>query len=68
MNQCGSSHDRCARIGVRVLGRVDIESGWCQVAKHIPGVENRLADGILRWPEEEIQNSVNHLRQEQGWR
>ena len=53
---------------MRMLGRMELESGWCQVAKHIPGVENRLADGISRWPKEEIHHNVNRLTQEQGWK
>ena len=61
VNPRGGSRDRRAGILMRMLGRMEIESGWCQVAKHIPGVENRLADGISTWPEEEIQNNVNRL-------
>ena len=53
---------------MRMLGRMEIERGQRQVAKHIPGVENRLADGISRWPEEEMKNNVNPLTQEQGWK
>ena len=68
VNRCGGSRNRRAGIIMRMLGRMEIESGWCQVTKHIPGVKNRLADGISRWPEEEMKNNVNPLTQEQGWK
>ena len=48
VNRCGGSRDRRAGILMRMLGRMEIERGQRQVAKHIPGVENRLADGISR--------------------
>ena len=68
VNRCGGSRNRRAGIIMRMLGRMEIESRWCQVAKHIPGAENRLADGISRWPEEEIQINFNSLTQEHGWK
>ena len=68
VNRYGGSRDRRAGILMRMVGRMEIGSGWCQVAKHIPGVENRLADGISRWTEEEIHNNVNRLTEEQGWK
>ena len=68
VNRYGGSRDRRAGILMRMVGRMEIGSGWCQVAKHIPGVENRLADGISRWTEEEIKNPVDRLTQGQGWK
>ena len=53
---------------MRMIGRMEMESDWCQTTKHIPGVENRLVDGISRWPEEEMQNNVNRWTKEQGWK
>jgi len=66
VNRYGGSRDRRAGITMIMLGRMEIESGWCQVAKHIPGVENRLSDGVSRWPEDNIQNNINRLIQEHG--
>ena len=68
VNRCGGSRNRRAGIFIGMLGRMEIERGWRQVAKHIPWVENRLPDGTSRWPEEEIHNDVNRLTQEQGWK
>ena len=54
---------------MRLSGHMEIENGWLvSSCKHIPGVENRLTGGISRWLEEEMQNNVNRLTQEQGWR
>ena len=44
----GDSYDRRAGILMRILYGMEIESGWCQAAKHIPGVENRLAGATSR--------------------
>ena len=66
VNRCGGSRDRRGGILMRMLGHMEIESGCCQVDKHIPGVENRLSDGVSRWPEDNIQNNINRLIQEHG--
>lgn len=67
VNRCGGSRGRRTGILMRLLGRMEIASDWCHVAKHIPWVENRLADGISRWPEKAIHRAVNRLIQTQGW-
>ena len=54
INLCGGSRDTRAGLVMRLLGRLELTSGWCLVAKHIPGVENVLADGISRWPRSEV--------------
>ena len=67
VNRCGGSRDRRAGLLMRLLGRMEIASGWCHVAKHIPGVENTLADGISRWEENTIQDNVTRLTQDHQW-
>ena len=52
VNECGGAKDRRAGILMRILGRMEIASGWCHIAKHIPGLDNTLADGISRWSED----------------
>lgn len=34
---------------LRVLGCLEMGSGWCFKAKHVAGLDNILADGISRW-------------------
>ena len=54
VNKCGGAKDRRAGLLVRLLGRMEITSGWCHIAKHIPGLDDTLADGISRWPEDKV--------------
>jgi len=61
INRCGGSRDTRAGLVMRLLGRLELTSGWCLVAKHIPGVENVLADGISRWPRSEVAREVRRL-------
>jgi len=68
VNRCGGSRDRRAGLLMRLLGRLEIESGWCHIAKHIPGVANTLADGISRWPEEQIKMNICKLTNDENWR
>ena len=43
---------------MRMMGALETIGGWCFQARHVPGVENRLADGITRWKEEEIADNL----------
>ena len=47
VNKCGGARDKRACLLMRMLGRLEIKGGWSHVAKHVPGVENTLADGII---------------------
>ena len=48
------TRDRLVALAMRLLGRLEITSGWSHAAKHIPGVQNVVADGISRSPKEKI--------------
>ena len=67
INRCGGSHNRRASLAMRLLGRLEITSGWSHDAKHIPGAQNVVADGISRWPKGEIARNLQTLVQGQ-WR
>ena len=54
VNKCGGAKDRRAGLLMRLLGRMEITGGWCHIAKHMPGLDNTLADGISRWPEDKV--------------
>ena len=54
INRCGGSHNRRASPALRLLGRLEITSGWSHDGKHIPGVQNVVAESISRWPKTEI--------------
>ena len=42
---------------MRLLGCLEVGSGWCFDALHVVGVENTIADGISRWEPEDIDGS-----------
>ena len=65
-NRCGGSRDRRASLLMRLMGRMEIACGWCHVAKHIPGRENCLADGISRWDEDLIATNIEKLTKDSG--
>ena len=67
INQCGGSHNRRGSLAMRLLSRLKITSGWSHDAKYIPGVQNVVADGILRWPNTEIAQKLQTRVQGQ-WR
>ena len=69
VNKCGGAKDRRAGLLMRPLGRMKITSGWCHIAKHIPGLDNTLADGISGWPEDKvIHENVARLTNDYGWK
>ena len=67
-NRCGGAKDKRAGLMMRMLGRLEISGGWGYNAKHIPGVQNVLADGISRWPRSELAAKVRQLTNTNDWR
>ena len=63
INRCGGSRNRLAARAMRLLGRQEITSSWSHDAKHIPGVQNVVADGISRWSKEMIARNLQSLVQ-----
>ena len=66
INRCGGSHNRQPYLGVRLLGRLEITSGWSHHAKHIPGVQDVVTDGIWRWPKQKSRKSCRHAYKGNG--
>ena len=50
-----------------MLGRLEIKGGWSHDTKHIPGVQNTLADGISRWPRTERAERIWDLTKSHAW-
>lgn len=67
VNRCGGSRDRRACLLMRLLGRMEMHNGWCHVAKHIPGRNNVLAEGISRWDTNKVEDNVKRLSRDQNW-
>ena len=65
LNRCGEARDRRAALVMRIMGRLEITSGWSHKAKYIPGVFNViLADGISRWqPDQIAEKQRSHVNQ-----
>ena len=68
LNRCGGARDKRAALVMRIMGRLEITSGWSHKAKHIPGVLNVLADGISRWQPDQIAEKLRSHVQEGDWR
>ena len=66
-NRCGGARDKRSGLMMRMLGRLKIQGGWRYDAKHIPGVQNTLADGISRWPRSELADRVTQLTNTGNW-
>ena len=55
VNKCGGNRTK-GRAGLlmRMLRFLEFKGGWSHATKHIPGVQNVLADGISQWPRSEL--------------
>ena len=51
-----------------ILRRLALVGGWNHAAKHMPGVQNTLADGISRWAREMLADKVRELTHPSDWR
>lgn len=50
VNLWGGAKDKKVCLFTRMLGRLEIMSGGSHGAKHVPGAQNTLTDGISRRP------------------
>lgn len=63
----GGATDKRACLLMRMLGRLELAGGWNHTAKHIPGAQNVLADGISRWPRQILADKVRELTHSSEW-
>ena len=52
---------------MRLLGCLEVGSGWCFDALHVAGVENTIADGVSRWEPGGIDDNVRVFRPDVAW-
>ena len=52
---------------MRLLGYLEVGSGWCLDALHVAGVENTVADGISRWEPEDIDGNLRAFQPDVAW-
>ncbi|CAM9692686.1 unnamed protein product, partial [Laminaria digitata] len=61
VNRCGGARDERAFLLMRILRRLEIKGWRSLIAKPAPSLQNYLADGIPRWPREELAANVREL-------
>ena len=54
VNRCRGGREPRSGAVMRMMGCLEMRSGWCFRAKHVKGVANTLADGISRWDRDSI--------------
>ena len=56
VRRCRGGGKTKVRLGtvMRMIGALEAKRGWCFQARHARGVDNRLADGLIRWKKEQI--------------
>ena len=68
VSRSGGATDKRTCLLTRMLAHLELAGGWNHSAKHIPGVQNTLADGISRWPREMLADKVRELTHSCDWR
>lgn len=67
VNKCRGAREPRSGALMRMLGCLEMRNGWRFRAKHIKGVANTLADGISRWPHDEIETNLRSYRPDIRW-
>ena len=63
----GGARDKRPCLLMRMLGCLELIGGWNLTAKHIPGAQNTLADGISRYPRLVLADKVRELTNSTEW-
>ena len=67
VNRCRGSREPRSDAVMRMIGCLEMRSGWCFRAKHVKGVANTLADGISRWERDSISAKLTAFRPDVNW-
>ena len=67
VNGCRGGREPRAGILMRLLGYLEMHSGWCFRTKHVRGVANVLADGVSCWDRFTIAPNLRALRPDIDW-
>ena len=62
VSKCRGGREPRSGALMRLLGYLEVGSGWCFDALHVAGVENAIADGISRWEPEDIDGNLRAFR------
>ena len=67
VNRCRGGREPRSGAVMRMMGCLEMRSGWCFRAKHVKGVANTLADGISRWDRDSISAKLTAFRPDVNW-
>ena len=67
VNRCRGGWEPRSGAVMRMMGCLDMRSGWCFWAKHVKGVANTVADGISRWDSDSISAKLTAFRPDVNW-
>ena len=67
VNRCRGGREPRAGALMRMLGCLEMRSGWCFRAKHVRGVANVLADVVSRWGHPTIAANLFAFRPDINW-
>ena len=67
VNRCRGDRELRSGAVMRMMGCVEMRSGWCFRAKHVKGVVNTLADGMSRWDRDFISAKLTAFRPDVNW-
>ena len=65
--QKGGKEPRSGGALMRLVGCLEVGSGWCFDALHVAGVDDSIADGILWWKEEAVHGNLRASRPDVAW-
>ena len=67
VSKCRGGREPRSGALMRLLGCLEVGSGWCFDALHVAGMENAIADGISRWKPEDIDGNLRAFRPDVAW-
>ena len=67
ISKCRGGKELRSGILMRMLGCLEMQSGWYFRAKHVEGVANTLADGIPRWERDNVDRHLREHRPDINW-
>ena len=67
ISKCREGREHRSGALMRLLGCLQVGSGWCFDALHVAGVENTIADAISRWEPEDIDGNLRAFRPDAAW-
>ena len=65
--KCSRGREPRSGALVRLLGCLEVGSGWCFDALYVAGVENTIANGISRWEPEDMDGNHHAFRPDVAW-